>query len=90
MCGMNRERIIDNIHFCSIFSRIFPVRISWGIVYPLLLLASGAFIFYHVDSIGWQILYIFAVVALSYFIQPKATRKELEMKIKVWLTKFKG
>ncbi len=86
MCGMNRERIIDNIHFCSIFSRIFPVRISWGIVYPLLLLASGAFIFYHVE----QILYIFAVVALSYFIQPKATRIELEEKIKARFVKLKG
>ncbi len=67
--------------------RFFPVRISWGIIYPLLLLVSGAFVFYQVDSVEGQIIYLVAVIALSYCIQPKNIRREIEIKVKSLLVK---
>ena len=53
-------RIIDTWKF-------FPVKVSLEIIYPILFLIGGAIVFYRVDSIILQIIYI---------------RQELQMKIK--------
>ena len=66
-------RIIDTWKF-------FPVKVSMEIIYPILL--GGAIVFYRVDSIILQIIYITVIVILSYCIQPRTIRQELQMKIK--------
>ena len=68
-------RIIDTWKF-------FPVKVSLEIIYPILFLIGGAIVFYRVDSIILQIIYITVVVILSYCIQPRSIRQELQMKIK--------
>ena len=68
-------RIIDTWKF-------FPVKVSMEIIYPILFLIGGAIVFYRVDSIILQIIYITVVVILSYCIQPRSIRQELQMKIK--------
>ena len=68
-------RIIDTWKF-------FPVKVSMEIIYPILFLIGGAIVFYRVDSIILQIIYITVIVILSYCIQPRTIRQELQMKIK--------
>lgn len=64
------------------YVEIFPVKVSLEIIYPILFLIGGAIVFYRVDSIILQIIYITVVVILSYCIQPRSIRQELQMKIK--------
>lgn len=64
------------------YVEIFPVKVSMEIIYPILFLIGGAIVFYKVDSIILQIIYITVVVILSYCIQPRTIRQELQMKIK--------
>ncbi len=62
--------------------RFFPVKMSWSILYPILLLAGGGLIFYQVDSHSLQILFIVAIIVMSYCIQPSTVRREIEAKVK--------
>ena len=57
-------------------------RLLAAVFYPILFLIGGAIVFYRVDSIILQIIYITVIVILSYCIQPRTIRQELQMKIK--------
>lgn len=63
--------------------KFFPVKLSWEIIYPILFLAGGAVMFYRVDSMVWQIIYVIAVIVLAYWVQPRS----IKMEIHTWLQK---
>ncbi len=61
--------------------QFFPVRLSLKIIYPLLFLAGGAVVYYQVDSIAIQVVYLLLVIVCSYYIQPKHIRQSLQDKM---------
>lgn len=70
--------------------KFFPVRISLEVIYPVLFLVGGAAFFYWVDSAVWQIFYVITVIILSYYIQPKSIRQEVNEKLKSVVKKKMG
>lgn len=61
--------------------QFFPVKLSWEIIYPVLFLSGGAVMFYKVDSMAWQIVYVVAVVVLAYLVQPRSIKLEIHTRL---------